>query len=332
LKMKLPRRQFLHLAAGAAALPAISRFAWAQAYPTRPVTIIVPVAAGGTTDVSARIIGEYMSRVFGQQFIVENVPGAGGTTGSTRAMRARPDGYTILMGHTGTHAFSVSFYPSLAYKPDVDFEPIGAVLEIPELIIARKDLPPRDLKEFIAYAKGNAEKLNVGHAGVGSLLFTYALLLNSLLGVKPTMVPFTGAAPMANALIGGQIDYMLNGIHEVGQQVHAGTIKAYAIAAAERHPSLPNVPTTLEAGLPEFLALPWFALFAPKGVPQPVLDKLTDALDRALDDDNVAKRLRDLGGNIPSKAKRGQQPLAALVKGEIARWTPIIKAANVRAE
>jgi tripartite-type tricarboxylate transporter receptor subunit TctC len=310
----------------------MSRIAWAQAYPARPVTIIVPVAAGGTTDVSARIIGEYMSRVFGQQFIVENVPGAGGTTGSTRAMRARPDGYTILMGHTGTHAFSVSFYPSLAYKPDVDFEPIGAVLEIPELIIARKDLPPRDLKEFIAYAKGNAEKLNVGHAGVGSLLFTYALLLNSLLGVKPTMVPFTGAAPMANALIGGQIDYMLNGIHEVGQQVHAGTIKAYAIAAAERHPSLPNVPTTLEAGLPEFLALPWFALFAPKGVPQPVLDKLTDALDRALDDDNVAKRLRDLGGNIPSKAKRGQQPLAALVKGEIARWTPIIKAANVRAE
>jgi tripartite-type tricarboxylate transporter receptor subunit TctC len=330
--MKLPRRKFLHLAAGAAALPAISRFAWAQAYPTRPVTIIVPVAAGGTTDVSARIIGEYMSRVFGQQFIVENVPGAGGTTGSTRAMRARPDGYTILMGHTGTHAFSVSFYPSLAYKPDVDFEPIGAVLEIPELIIARKDLPPRDLKEFIAYAKGNAEKLNVGHAGVGSLLFTYALLLNSLLGVKPTMVPFTGAAPMANALIGGQIDYMLNGIHEVGQQVHAGTIKAYAIAAAERHPSLPNVPTTLEAGLPEFLALPWFALFAPKGVPQPVLDKLTDALDRALDDDNVAKRLRDLGGNIPSKAKRGQQPLAALVKSEIARWTPIIKAANIKGE
>ena len=174
--------------------------------------------------------------------------------------------------------------------------------------------------------------MNVAHGGVGGLLFTYVFLLNSLLGVKPTMVPFTGAAPASNALIGGQVDYMLSGIHEVGQQVLAGTIKAYAIAAAERHPSLPGVPTTLEAGLPEFLALPWFALFAPKGAPQPILDKLTDALDRALDDDNVDKRLRDLGGNIPSKAKRGQQALAALVKGEIARWTPIIRAANVLAE
>ena len=138
--------------------------------------------------------------------------------------------------------------------------------EIPELIVARKDFPPKDLKEFAAYVRGNAEKLNVAHAGVGSLLFTYALLLNSLLGVKPTMVPFTGAAPAANALIGGQVDYMLNGISEVGQQVLAGKIKAYAIAAAERHPTLPNVPTTLEAGLPEYMALPWFALFAPKGV------------------------------------------------------------------
>jgi tripartite-type tricarboxylate transporter receptor subunit TctC len=245
--LKLPRRKFLHVAAGAAALPAVSRLAWAQAYPARTVTIIVPFAAGGTLDVTARIIGQYMSRALGQQFLVENVTGAGGTIGSTRAMHARPDGYTILMGHTGTHAFSVSFYPNLAYKPDVDFEPIGAVAETPELIVARKDIPPRDMKEFIAYAKGNAEKLNVGHAGVGSLTFTYALLLNSLLGVKPTMVPFTGAAPAANALIGGQIDYMLNGISDVGQQVQAGMIKAYAIAAAEHHPALPNVPTTLES-------------------------------------------------------------------------------------
>ena len=267
-----------------------------------------------------------MSRVLGQQFIVENVTGAGGTIGSTRAMRARPDGYTILMGHTGTHAFSVSFYPNLAYEPDVDFEPIGAVGETPELIVARKDIPPRDMKEFIAYAKGNAEKLNVGHAGVGSLTFTYALLLNSQLGVKPTMVPFTGAAPAANALIGGQIDYMLDAISDVGQRVRAGTIKAYAIAAAERHPALPNVPTTLEAGLPEFLALPWYALFAPKGVPQPILDKLSNALDRALDDDNARRRLVDIGGTIPAKATRGQQPLVALVKSEIARWTPIIAA------
>ena len=332
--MKLPhhRRQFLHVAAGAAALPVLTRIALAQAYPARTVTIIVPFAAGGTIDVTARIIGQYMSRVLGQQVIIENVTGAGGTIGSARAMHARPDGYTILMGHTGTHAFSVSFYPNLAYKPDVDFEPIGTVSETPELIVARKDLPPRDMKEFIAYAKGNSETLNVGHAGVGSLTFTYALLLNSRLGVKPTMVPFTGAAPAANALIGGQIDYMLNGISDVGQQVQAGAIKAYAIAAAERHPALPNVPTTLEAGLPEFIASPWYGLFAPKGVPQPILDKLTDALDQALDDDTARRRLVDIGGTIPPTTKRGQQPLAALVKSEIARWTPIIGAANTKAK
>src|SRR5499426_4653005 len=164
--MKLSRRRFLHLAAGAAAFPAMSRMASAQAYPARPVTIVVPFAAGGSTDVSARIVGEYMARTLGQQFIIENVVGAGGTTGSLRAMRARPDGYTILMGHIGTHAFSVSLYPKLAYKPDVDFEPIGLVFQQPPVIVARKDFPAKDLKEFIGYAKAYAEKLNVGHAAL----------------------------------------------------------------------------------------------------------------------------------------------------------------------
>src|SRR5499425_1194253 len=154
--MKLRRRQFLHLAAGAAALPAMSRMASAEAYPARPVTIVVPFAAGGSTDVSARIVGEYMARTLGQQFIIENVPGAGGTTGSTRAMRATADGYTILMGHMGTHAVSVSLYPNLAYKPDIDFEPIGVVVEFLLVLVARKDFPANDLKEFIAYVKANA--------------------------------------------------------------------------------------------------------------------------------------------------------------------------------
>jgi len=238
--MKLPRRQFLHLAAGAAALPAISQIASAQAYPSRPVTIIVPFAAGGGTDVSARIVGDYMSRTLGQQFIIENVPGAGGTTGSIRAMRAKADGYTILMGHIGTHAFSVSLYPNLAYKPDVDFEPIGVAVEMPEFIVARKDFPANDLKEFITYVKANAETLNMAHAGVGSITFTFGLLLNSLLGVKPTTVPFSGVAPATAALLGGQVDYMCLAI-EVRPHVQAGTIKAYAIAATERHPALPNV-------------------------------------------------------------------------------------------
>jgi tripartite-type tricarboxylate transporter receptor subunit TctC len=330
--MKLLRRQFLHLAAGAVAVPTVSRIAWAQTYPSRTVTMIVPFAAGGATDVAARIVGEHMSRTLGQQFIVENVAGAGGTTGSIRAMRANPDGYTIEMGHMGTHAVAVSLYPNLAYKPDVDFKPIGMVVELPFLIVARKDFPPKDLREFVVYVKANAEKLNMAHAGVGSNAFNFGLVLNSVLGVKATLVPFSGGGLAANALVGGQVDYMLNGIAEVGSQVQAGTVKAYAICAAERSPVLPNVPTSKEAGLPEFEASPWYALFAPNGTPQPILDTLTDALDKALDDLDVRKRLLELGGDIPGKARRGQEPLAALVKSEIARWTPIIKASNIKAD
>jgi tripartite-type tricarboxylate transporter receptor subunit TctC len=320
------------LAAAFAAALASTGSATAQTYPSRPVTIIVPFAAGGTTDVVARIVGEHLSRTLGQQFVIENVVGAGGTIGSTRVMRASPDGYTIQVGQAGTHAASVGFYPNLAYRPDADFEPIGMVAGLPVLITARKDLPPQDLKEFIPYVQANAEKLNVAHAGVGSITHFTCLLLNSILGVKPTLVPFTGAAPAMNALLGGQVDYMCNAIPDVVQQVQSGTVKAYAIGTTERNPTLPNVPTSKEAGMPEFEASAWNALFAPKGTPKPVLDRLTDALDKALDDAAVRKRLLDLGCDIPDKAKRGPQPLAALVKSEIARWTPVIKAANIKVE
>ena len=327
--MKLFRRQFLQLVAGAAALPTAPRIARAQAYPTRTVTIIVPFAPGGATDVSARVVGEHMSRTLGQQLIIENVPGAGGTTGSIRAMRATPDGYTIEMGHIGTHAVAVWVYPDLAYKPDVDFEPIGLVMENPVLIVARKDFPAGNLEEFIAYVKANSEKLNMAHAGVGSILYSFGLMLNFILGVKPTLVPFNGGAPATNALLAGQVDYMCGSIVDVGPQVEAGMLRAYAIAADKRSPALPNVPTTKEAGLPEFKAMPWFALFAPKGTPRPILDKLSDALDKALDDPNVRRRFSDLGGYTPDKARQGQQALATLVKDEIARWAPIIKTANI---
>jgi tripartite-type tricarboxylate transporter receptor subunit TctC len=327
-----PRRQFLHLAAGAFALPAMFRPASAQTFPTRPITMIVPFAAGGGTDVIARIVAEHMSRTLGQQVIIENVAGAGGTTGSLRAMRANADGHTIEMGHMGTHAVSVALYPALAYKPDVDFEPIGLVVEQPILIVARKDFPPKDLQEFVAYVKANAEKLNMAHAGVGSNVFNFGLVLNSVLGVRPTMVPFGGAGPAVNALVGGQVDYMCAAIADIGPQIQGGTVKAYAIAAAERNPALPNVATAKEAGLPEFQASFWVALFAPKGVPQPNLDRLTDALDMALNDENTRRRLIEIGSDIPGKTRRGQQQLAALVKKEIARWMPIIKAANIKAE
>jgi tripartite-type tricarboxylate transporter receptor subunit TctC len=320
----------LLLAALAAALAGIGSAA-AQ-YPTRPITMIVPFAPGGPTDVTARIIGEAMSRTLGQNFVIENVAGAGGTIGSTRTMRATPDGYTIQMGQMGTHAGAVGLYPKLAYKPEMDFEPIGRVVDQAILVFGRKDFPPADFKEFVPYVKANAGKLNVGHAGVGSISHFTCLLLDSILGVKPTMVPFGGAAPAINALIGGQTDYMCDSISAPVQQVQAGTVKGYAVATPERNPALPNIPTTKEAGLPEFQASGWYALFAPKGTPKPVLDTLAAALDKALDDPTVRKRFADLACDIPDKSKRGQAALAAFVKSEIARWTPIIKAANIQVE
>jgi tripartite-type tricarboxylate transporter receptor subunit TctC len=304
----------------------------AQNYPTRPVTLIVPFAAGGPTDVTARIIGEHMGRTLGQQFVVENMPGAGGTVGSTRAMRATPDGYTIQMGQMGTHAGSVALYPNLAYKPDSDFAPIGLVVDQAVVIYGRKDFPPNNLKEFVAYVKANADKLNVGHAGVGSISHFTCLMLDSVLGVKPTMVPFSGAGPAINAILGGQTDYMCDSISAIVQQIQSGNVKGYAVATPKRNAALPNLPTTIEAGLPEFQAAGWYALFAPKATPKPILETLTAALDKALDDPGVQKRLSELGCDIPDKSRRGPEALTAFVKSEIARWTPVIKAANVKAE
>jgi tripartite-type tricarboxylate transporter receptor subunit TctC len=260
------------------------------------------------------------------------VVGAGGTTGSIRAMRATPDGYTIELANMGTHAAAVALYPSLAYNPEVDFAPIGMVAGLPVVIVGKKDLPPNDLKEFASYVRANADKLNMAHAGVGSITHFTCLLLNSILGVKPTLVPFNGAAPAITALIAGQVDYMCNVTPDVVQPVRSGAFKAYAIGTSRRSAALPEVPTSAEAGLAQFQASAWNALFAPKGTPKPILDKLSDALDKATDDERTQKRLLELGSEIPDKTRRGQQPLAALVKDEIARWTPIIKAAAVNSE
>jgi tripartite-type tricarboxylate transporter receptor subunit TctC len=264
--------------------------------------------------------------------IVENVVGAAGTTASTRAKRAAPDGYTLITGHMGTHAASVALYPNLAYNPATDFEPIGLIAGTPILILARKDFPAKDLKEFVAHVKANAGKLNMAHAGVGSVSHVTCLQLNSILGVSPTTIPYTGTGPAMNALVGGQVDYMCDQIVNVVPQVQGGTINAYAVATPERNPALPDVPTSKEAGLPEFQASAWNALFAPKGTPKPIIDKLSATLDKTLDDPSTRKRLLDLGSDLPSKERRGPQALSDLVKSEIAKWTPIIQAAGVKAQ
>src|SRR5262249_11832993 len=202
----------------------------------------------------------------GESIVIENVAGAGGTTGTTRAMRADPDGYTIEMGHMGTHASAVAFYPNLAYKPDIDFAPIGLTSLAPVMIVARRDFPPKDLQEFVSYVKANTHKLNMGHAGVGSIGFTCGLLFNSIVGAKPTFVPFNGAAPAINALIGGQIDYMCDGgaLNSV-PHVQGGTIKAYTIDAEQRSPIFPNVPTVKEGGCRSSKYRPGLRCLLPRG-------------------------------------------------------------------
>jgi tripartite-type tricarboxylate transporter receptor subunit TctC len=312
----------------AAAVSLGASAAQAQNYPTRNVTMIVPFAAGGPTDVIARIVTGQMAPALGQAIIIENVVGAGGTTGATRVAKAANDGYTLITGHMGTHAASVPLYPKLAYHPEKDFEPIALLAGTPILILARKDFPPKDLKEFVAYVKANADKVNAAHAGIGSVSHVSCELLNSILDIKPVGVPFNGTGPAMNALVAGQVDYMCDQIVNAVPQVNGGTIKAYAVATPERNPSLPNVPTTTEAGLPAFQAQAWNAIFAPKGTPAPVIEKLNAVAAKALDDENVRKRLLELGSVIPGPADRTPQALGALVKSEIAKWTPVLKPAT----
>ncbi len=246
--------------------------ATAQNYPTRPVTIIVPFAAGGPTDIISRIVGEYFSKTLGQQFIIENLAGAGGTTGITRGAQARPDGYTIMMGHMGTHGAAPALYPKLRYDPTKDFEPIGLVAGTPILIVARKDFPAADLKDFVARARDTNNRISQAHAGVGSVSFTTCTLLSSQLGVKHhRVVAYRGTGPALNDLVGGQVDYMCDQIVNVIEQMRGGAIKAYGIATLERSPALPDVPTTKEAGLPDYQVSAWNALFAPKGTPSEIV-------------------------------------------------------------
>ena len=311
--------------AAVAAVAVIGGAAQAQTYPTKPVTMIVPFAAGGPTDIIARIVGEHMSRTLGQQIVIENVAGAGGTTGITRASQATPDGYTVMMGHMGTHGAAPALYPGLKYDPAKDFEPIGLAASTPILIVARKTIPANNLKEFNAWLKANESKVNQAHAGVGAVSHMTGILYNSIVGVKPAAVPYTGTGPALNDLVSGQVDYMADQIVNVVEQIRGNAIRAYAIATPERSPALPDVPTTVEQGMPEYQVIAWNAIFAPKNTPKDVAGKLVGALDKALDDEPTRKRLLDLGGVIPDKTGRTPDALQKLVVSELARWTPVLK-------
>ncbi len=303
----------------------------AAQYPDKPITVVVPFAAGGPTDVVTRLLGDHMSRTLGQTIIVENVGGAGGTIGMTRAAQATPDGYTIAVGNTGTQSAAPALYPNLKYDPARSFAQIGITNFTPQAIVAKKSTRASGLKEFIDYLKANSEKLTYGHAGVGSIAHVSGLLFNAQFGLKPTLVPYRGTGPALQALVAEQLDYMIDQSLNVIPQVKAGTIKVYAIAAPERLSSLPDAPTTSEAGV-DFVFRAWNAMVAPKGTPKEIVGRLADALSKALDDPKVQERYNELGSSVPTADERGPAGLQKLVETEIARITPVIKAAGVTAD
>ncbi|MFL5075600.1 MAG: tripartite tricarboxylate transporter substrate-binding protein [Microvirga sp.] len=317
-------------AALAAALATLAGPALA-AYPERPVTVVVPFAAGGATDVIARIYADHMSRTLGQQLVIENVTGAGGTIAATRVARATPDGYTLLMGNLGTQAASVGLYPNLAYDPRTDFAPIMNAAATPMLVAAKNDLPVKDFREFVAYVKANAGKLNYGTGGVGATSHLTCLFLDTLLDVKVQHVPFRGSGPALNALLSGQIDYVCDQTVGIVPQVQAGQVKGLVVAVKSRIPVIPDVPTSEEQGLPQFQAAGWNALFAPKGTPADIVEKLNAAARAALKDETVRKRLLELGAELPDEAGQTPAALGELVRAEIEKWVPVIKKAGVTA-
>jgi tripartite-type tricarboxylate transporter receptor subunit TctC len=299
-------------------------------YPKRSITVLVPYAAGGSTDVATRIVTGQMSIALRQNFLVQNVVGSGGTTAVLRAKRARPDGYTLLTGNMGTLATAPALNPQLEYDPRASFQPIGVLAQAPILILGRPDFPPKDLQEFILYVKANAHKLDEGHAGFGSFPYAACLLLDHILGVRPRLVPYDGGAPAIAALAGGRLDYMCNPTTDSVPWVRAGKVKAYGIAAPQRSPALPEVPTTAEGGLPDYQVTNWQALFAPKEVPGAIVHKLNDALVKALDDETVRQRLLDLGTSIPERDQRTPQALADLLNAQLERWKSLIEATRSR--
>jgi tripartite-type tricarboxylate transporter receptor subunit TctC len=309
-----------------AALAGVAGTAQAGAYPDRSITVVVPFPAGGPSDVVARIVTEHMSKTLGQQLVIENVGGAGGTIGSARVAAAAPDGYTLLAGSMGSHVSAPVLTPNIKYDPSKDFTPIGFTAHSPAVIIARKDFPAKNLKEFIAYVKQNGEKVKEAHGGVGASSHMACLMFNSEAGLKPTMVAYRGSAPAVNDLIGGHIDFLCEQSVSVAEQVKAGTVKGYAVSSAHRLAMLPDVPSAKEAGVKYEMSI-WAGIFAPKKAPKEVVDKLAGALNKALDDPTVIKRLGDLGASLPSKAERTPAAFDRMVKAEITRWSPILKAA-----
>jgi tripartite-type tricarboxylate transporter receptor subunit TctC len=329
--MKLPRRKFLQLAAGAAALPALPGIARAQSYPTRPITLIVPFPAGGPVDTIARILGEHLQRTLGQPCIIEDVAGAAGSIGVGRVARAAPDGYTLSVGQWSTHVANAAIY-KLPYDTLTDFQPIALLSNNPGLIVGRKDLPANNLKELIAWLKAHPEKATQGTPGVGGFGHIGGVFFQKVTDTNYQFVPYRGAAPMIAALLAGQVDMAVDTPTTSIPQILSGTIKGFAIMSKTRLAAVPDVPTVDEAGAPGLYLLQWNAVWAPKGTPADIVMTLNKAIVGAMADSAVRRKLADLGQEFYPPEMQTPEALGAFQKAELDKWRPIITAANIRSD
>src|SRR5262244_3415579 len=312
-----------------AALSAFAGVALGQDWPNHPITLVIPFAAGGGIDASGRIQALHMGELLGQTVVVENVGAAAGMAGSQRVAKSPPDGYTFLMGNTGTHAYNQTLYKKPLYNAVDDFQPVGLMTESPRILLARKDLPVNNLQEFIAYVKAHQASMQFGSAGVGSGTHLPCVLLNLALGVNVTHVPYRGAGPVMQDLIGGRIDYMCDTIQTGAAQANQKAVKGIAVMAPKRVPIIPDLPTTGEQGLQGVEATVWNAFFLPKGTPQPIVRRLNQVMNDMLDDPAMRKRLEDFGLEIVSPERRSPEYFVKFLPEELARWGNVIKAAGI---
>jgi tripartite-type tricarboxylate transporter receptor subunit TctC len=320
------------LFAAVAALAGATLPAAADDWPTRPVTMVVPFAAGGAFDVEGRLFAQRMSKSLRQPVIVEDVGGASGAIGTARVARAAPDGYVFLLGSVGTHAYNPALHKKLSYNPATDFAPVALFAEQPMVLMARKDFPAGNLQEFIAYAKANGAKLQYGSAGVGSTTHLACALLNAIAGLHVAHVPYRGGGPVMVDLMAGQIDYMCVNSAGAAPQIANGTLKAIAILAHSRSPQFPSLATAHEQGLTDFEAITWNAFFMPAGTPATVVKKLNDATNEAMNDPGVQRRMQELGIDLVAVERRSPEYLKKFVESEIAKWAPAINAAGISVE
>ncbi len=310
----------------------VATAALAEDYPgSRPVSMMMPYAAGGPGDTVTRITAAGINKALGGTFIVENLAGAGGTIGTAKVASATPDGHSLLLMHFG-HAANKALYAHLPYDPIKDFEPIGMVAESPMAIVARKDFPAKDFKEFVTYVKAHKDKVTYGYAGVGSAAHLCGLLFFDAIGTTVTGVPYKGTGPALSDLMGGQFDFMCDQTLNVGPAMKAGKIKGYAVTTKERLAAFPGVPTATEAGLPGFAITVWFGLYAPKGTPQPIIEKLSKGLQQALQDPDVKNRLAGSGASTVPIERATPAALRTFLQAEVDKWVPIIQKAGVKVQ